>query len=175
MLPLIAGQLLREAVVGLTDLSRTRTQSSPAPGVPPPATGSNPLRSSTGVEEALVRLFESHGRIQGGPVDALRDVLREAKDNEAAVQAALRASLDALLVQLAPDTVRGKFEDAPARSPAPEQDPGARYWDHYTELHRLLAQSAADGTLPLPCSEAYAQAYARAREELRASRRDGGG
>jgi len=79
MLPLVAGQLLREAVVGLNDLAQARAKSTPAtasgPSATPPAS-TNPLRSSSGVDQALVRLFESHGRVQGGPVDSLRDVLQ---------------------------------------------------------------------------------------------------
>jgi type VI secretion system protein len=172
MLPLVAGQLLREAVVGLTDLSRSRAQSTPAASAH--ASASNPLRGSSGTDEALVRLFESHGRMQGGPVDSLRDVLQESKDHEAAVQAGLRAGLDALLGQLSPSSVQEQFEGARARSLAPGQDPAARYWEHYADLHRLLSQGAANG-LPLTFSEAYERAYARARDELRAGGRESGG
>ena len=72
MLPLIAGQLLREAVVGLNDLGQSRSKSATA-AANGPLGGSNPLRTSSSVEQALIRLFESHGRLYGGPVDALRE------------------------------------------------------------------------------------------------------
>jgi type VI secretion system protein len=169
MLPLVAGQLLREAVVGLNDLARARLKTAPAAASVP--VGGNPLRTSSGVEEALVRLFESHGRIQGGPVDSLRDVLQEAKEHEAAVQAAMRAGLEAVLGQLSPANVADQFEQGRARTLAPGQEPRARYWDHYAELHRLLEQHAVDG-LPRPFTDAFADAYAKAREESRAGRHE---
>ena len=62
MLPLVAGQLLREAVVGLNDILRARATGAVAAAVAavPLAAGnsSNPLRSSTSIEQALQRLFE---------------------------------------------------------------------------------------------------------------------
>ena len=174
MLPLVAGQLLREAVVGLNDLAQARAKSTPAttsgPSATPPAS-TNPLRSSSGVDQALVRLFESHGRVQGGPVDSLRDVLQEGKDHEIAMQASLRSALDALLAQLAPENVASQFEQSRARSLAPGQDSRSGYWDYFTEFHRMLTQHPVEG-LPHPFAEAFAQAYARTREELRSGRRD---
>jgi len=174
MLPLVAGQLLREAVVGLNDLAQARAKStsvtaSGASATPP--AGTNPLRSSSGVDQALVRLFESHGRVQGGPVDSLRDVLQEGKDHEIAMQAALRSALDALLAQLAPDNVTNQYEQGRARTLAPGQDSRAGYWDYFSEFHRMLTQHPVEG-LPHPFAEAFAQAYAKAREELRTGRRD---
>ena len=170
MLPLVAGQLLREAVVGLNDLAQARAKTAPA-AAGLPATGGNPLRTSSGVDEALVRLFESHGRIQGGPVDSLRDVLQEAKEHEAAMQAGMRAGFEAVFGQLSPANIADQFEQGRARTLAPGQDPRPRYWDHYSEFHRLLEQNAVDG-LPRPFAEAFAQAYTKAREEQRAGRRE---
>jgi type VI secretion system protein len=172
MLPLVAGQLLREAVVGLNDLTQSRAKSTlasahAAPGAPP--AGSNPLRASASVEQALLRLFELHGRIVGGPVEALRDVLQEAKHHEIATQAALRAGVDAVLGQLAPANVADQFEHGRARALAAGQDPRPKYWEHYAELYRVITQKLTDAGLPHPFVEAYAGAYARAREELRSA------
>ena len=171
MLPLVAGQLLREAVVGLNDLAQSRSKSAPvAPAAQP--TGSNPLRTSSSVEQALVRLFESHGRLYGGPVDALRDVLQEAKDHEAAVQAGMQSGLDAVLGQLSPSSVADQFEQGRARTLAPGQDPRPKYWDHYAEFYRVITQGAGADALPIPFTEAFARTYGTAREELRAKRRE---
>ena len=171
MLPLIAGQLLREAVVGLNDLAQSRAQATPTPAGTQPG-GSNPLRTSSSVEQALVRLFESHGRIYGGPVDALRDVLQEAKDHEAAVQAGMQAGLDAVLGQLSPSSVADQFEQGRARTLAPGQDPRPKYWDHYAEFYRVITQGAGVQALPIPFTEAFASAYGSTREELRTKRRE---
>jgi type VI secretion system FHA domain protein len=172
MLPLVAGQLLREAVVGLHDLAQTRASSGLAPPVPPSSGASNPLRSSSGVDEALLRLFESHGRVQSGPVDALRDVLQEARDHEIAMQAGVRAGLEIVLAQLSPENVEEQFGHGRARALAPGQDPAPKYWEHYADLHHMLMQNSIDG-MPHPFAEEFAQAYARAREDLRAGRREG--
>lgn len=171
MLPLIAGQLLREAVVGLNDIAQSRANAAPATAAELPA-GSNPLRTSSSVEQALVRLFESHGRLYGGPVEALRDVLQEAKDHEAAVQVGMQAGLDAVLGQLSPSNVADQFEQRRARTLAPGQDPRPKYWEHYSEFFRVITQSAGAEGLPTPFTEAFAQAYAVARDELRAKRRE---
>lgn len=170
MLPLVAGQLLREAVVGLNDLAQSRSKFVPAVAGGPPV-GSNPLRTSSSVEQALVRLFESQGRVYGGPVDALRDVLQETKDHESAVQAGMQAGLEAVLGQISPTNVADQFEQGRARALAPGQDPRPKYWEHYTEFFRVITQHRNDG-LPVPFSEAFAQAYTAARDELRAQRRE---
>jgi type VI secretion system protein len=173
MLPLIAGQLLREAVVGLNDIAQARAAggigpknaASAAPG------SSNPLRSSTSVEQALQRLFESHGRLYGGPVESLRDVLQEAKDHEAATLAAMREALRSFLDQLAPANVADQFEQGRARSLAPGQDPRPKYWEHYADFYRLLTQQGITDDLPHSFTETFGQEYARARARLRDGRK----
>jgi type VI secretion system protein len=170
MLPLVAGQLLREAAVGLADLQQARAAAGPVtPPITPSAALSNPLRNSTSVEQALTRLFESHGRAIGGPVEALRDVLLEAKEHEAAVGAAVREGLAALLSQLAPSNVADQFEQGRARSIAPGQDPRPRYWEHYSELFRVVTQNGVGG-MPHPFTEAFTRAYEAVRAELSARR-----
>ena len=170
MLPLVAGQLLREAVVGLNDLAQTRAKVGAAAQASQP-NGSNPLRTSSSVEQALIRLFESHGRLYGGPVEALRDVLQDAKDHETAVQAATQAGVDALVNQLSPTSVADQFEQTRARTLVPGQDPRAKYWEHYTEFFRVITQSRGEG-VPLIYTEAFTRVYAQSREDLRAGRRD---
>jgi len=168
MLPLLAGQIVREAVVGLNDLAQARAKPGGA-GLPAPgqAGGSNPLRTSTSVDQALQRLFESHGRLYGGPVDALRDVLQEVKDHEAATQSAIREGLRAVLEQLSPTSVADQFEQGRARTLSPGQDPRPRYWEHYAELYRMLTQQNAAAGVPHPFAEAFGREYARMRAELR--------
>jgi predicted component of type VI protein secretion system len=167
---MVAGQLLREAVVGLTDLAQSQSHAGPAAL---PSLGSNPLRTSQSVEQSLVRLFEAHGRMYGGPVEALRDVLQEAKDHDAAVQVAMREGLAAVLGRLDPVNVADQFEQGRARALTAGQDPRPMYWEHFTEFHRVVSQSAADDGLPHPFVEAFRRAYAAKREELRKRARSG--
>jgi type VI secretion system protein len=171
VLPLLAGQLLREVVVGLTDALRARPEppnaSPPVNGAP---VGTNPLRTSSSIEQALQRLFESHGRLYGGPVEALRDVLQDIKEHDVASQDAARAGIRAVLEQLAPTNIADQFEHGRARALAPGQDPRPKYWEHYNEFFRVLTQQGSDA-LPHPYVEAFARAYAQARTDLRAKRR----
>jgi type VI secretion system protein len=175
MLPLLAGQLLREAVVGLADLQQARATTGPASASPANSqpSGSNPLRTSSSVEQALVRLFESHGRVYGGPVEALRDVLLDSKEHEAALDAGMRSGLKAVLEQLAPTNVADQFEQGRARTLAPGQDPRPKYWEHYAELFRVITQNEVGG-VPHPFAEAFLRAYDEARNEASSRRRSRG-
>jgi predicted component of type VI protein secretion system len=122
------------------------------------------------VEQALQRLFESYGRLAGGPVDAMREVFVEIRDHDAASSGATTAALHELLGQLAPANVADQFERGRSRALAPGQDPRPKYWDHYLEFYRVLTQGGADG-LPHPFTEMFQRAYSKAREELRNRRR----
>ena len=174
MLPLIAGQLLREAVVGLNDIAQARAASSIGPKNSGTGNGgaSNPLRSSTSVEQAMQRLFESHGRVYGGPVESLRDVMQEAKDHEAATLLAMREAVRTVLDQLSPASVADQFEQGRARTLAPGQDPRPKYWEHYADFYRLLTQQGVHEELPHAFVEVFGQGIcagpgATARQEIR--------
>ena len=169
MLPLLAGQLLREAVVGLIDLQQSRAKSASTGSAQAP-TGSNPLRTSQSVEQALQRLFESYGRLAGGPVDSMREVFVDIRDHDAASTGATAAALHEMLGQLAPASVADQFERGRSRALAPGQDPRPKYWEHYLEFYRVLTQGGADG-LPHQFTEMFQRAYTKAREELRNRRR----
>jgi predicted component of type VI protein secretion system len=124
------------------------------------------------VEQALVRLFEAHGRLYGGPVDSLREVLQEAKDHEAAVQTGMQAGLEAVLGQLSPGNLADQFEQGRARTLAPGQDPRPKYWEHYVDFYRVVTQNAGSQAMPLLFTEAFARTYAATREDARSRRRD---
>jgi predicted component of type VI protein secretion system len=136
-----------------------------------PGNSSNPLRSSASIEQALQRLFESHGRLFAGPVDSLRDVLQDTRDHESALAAGMKAGLEAVLGQLAPANVADQFEQGRSRQLAPGQDPRPRYWEHYSEFYRLLVQQAGGSEeMPRAFTEAFDGEYARVRAELRQKR-----
>ncbi|HQR24459.1 MAG TPA: hypothetical protein PK163_06705, partial [Steroidobacteraceae bacterium] len=100
--------------------------------------------------------------------------LLETKEHEAALAAAMREGLQALLAQLSPANVADQFEQGRARSLAPGQDPRARYWEHYAELYRVVTQNGVAG-VPHPFAEAFASAYEAARADYSARRSRGEG
>jgi len=162
--------LLREAVVGLNDLAQTRARAGAAAAAPQP-NGSNPLRTSSSVEQALVRLFESHGRLYGGPVEALRDVLQEAKDHETAVQAATQARRRCTREPAVAHQRRRPVRADPGTHARPRAGSAREVLEHYTEFFRVITQSRGEGA-PLIYTEAFARVYAQTRDDLRAGRRE---
>jgi type VI secretion system protein len=173
-LPTLAGQLLRELVLGLGDLlqSRAALSSSGSGGRTPGAT-SNPIRASDNVEQALQRLFESHGRWQGGSIEAVREALQELRDHDEAAKAAVQAGVASVLERLSPANMADQFESGRAGRTQTgltgEADPRPRYWEHYSEFHRLLTQHKGEG-LPPVYQEAYERAYQAKRAELQLAR-----
>ncbi|HET7203657.1 MAG TPA: type VI secretion system-associated FHA domain protein, partial [Steroidobacteraceae bacterium] len=136
----------------------------------PSGGSSNPLRTSTSIEQAIQRLFESHNRLYAGPVESLRDVLQETKEHEAALAAGMRAGLAAVLEQLSPSSVADQFEQGRARMLAPGQDPRPKYWEFYADFYRMLKQQSGPDDLPHSFVEAFGQEYARVRAGLRSKR-----
>ncbi len=135
----------------------------------PAGVTSNPIRASENVEQALQRLFESHGRWQGGSIEAVRDAVQELRDHHDAEKAAVQAGVESVLERLSPTNMADQFEAGRAGRTQTgingEADPRPRYWEHYTEFHRLLTQHRGEG-LPPVYQEAYERTYQARRAEL---------
>ncbi len=155
----LAGQLLRESVLGLMDLNqgrnefRNRFRMAP----PPPNEGpESPLNLSQGVDEALVRLLNTVST-RMGPVEAIRDNFRELKAHNVSVLAASRAAFEEFLGRVDPKELEERFDRATKRSVFGTQNKG-KYWDLYAEMFPGLAHRPADG-FPHVFTEAFAKAY----------------
>jgi type VI secretion system FHA domain protein len=171
VLPLLAGQLLRELVVGVADVAQGR--GSPArDGTPGASANKGALAALSDARQSLPRLLESHGRIQGGAVETLREALRDIKDHETATHSATAAALRALIEQLDPARLEQQFDQGRTAKPVPGIDVRAQYWEHYRKLYQLLRQRMGSG-FPPAFAEAFEQAYSAARADLK--NRNGGG
>jgi len=155
----LAGQLLREAVLGLMDLSQSRNEfrnrfrmSPPAPDEGP----ESPLNFSHGVDEALVRLLTTIST-RLGSVEAIRDNFRELKAQNAAILAASRAAFEEFLGRVNPKELEERFDRGGKRSVFETQNK-AKYWDLYSELFSGLAQRSAEG-FPHVYTEAFVKAF----------------
>jgi type VI secretion system protein len=172
----LAGQLLREAVLGLMDLNQSRNEfrnrfrmSSPAAAEGP----ESPLNFSRGVDEALVRLLNTNST-RAGSVEAIRDNFRELKAQHAATLAASRAAFEEFLGRMDPKELEERFERATKRGVFGTQNKG-KYWDLYSEMFAGLTQRPADG-FPHVYTETFAKAYeAKLRAALPARRNVFGG
>jgi type VI secretion system protein len=155
----LAGQLLREAVLGLMDLNQSRNEFRNRFRMPPPPANEgpeSPLNFSHGVDEALVRLLTT-GSTRSGSVDALRDNFKELKAQHAASLAASRAAFEEFIGRVDPKELEERFERSTKRGVFGQQNK-SKYWELYAEMFAGLTQRPPDG-FPHVYTEAFAKAY----------------
>jgi type VI secretion system protein len=154
----LAGQLLRESVLGLMDLNQGRNEfrNKFRIATPPAETSDSPLNFSKGVDEALVRLLTTVST-RAGSVEAIRQNFRELKAQNTAALVATRAAFEEFLSRVNPKELEERFDRAGKRGVFGGQSK-AKYWELYTELFSGLAQRPADG-FPHAFTETFAKAY----------------
>jgi type VI secretion system protein len=155
---LLAGQLLRESMLGLMDLTHSRNEFRNRFRIaPPPNDGpDSPLNFSGGVDEALVRLLTNLST-RAGSVEAVRDNFKELRAQNSASLAAMHAAFEAFLERVDPKELEERFDRAAKRSVFGTQNKG-KYWELYSEMFAGLAQRPADG-FPHLFNEAFAKEY----------------
>jgi type VI secretion system protein len=154
----LAGQLLRESVLGLMDLNQGRNDFRNKYRISPPASeeAESPLNLSKGVDEALIRLL-SNLSTRAGSLDAIRDNFRELKAQNAASMAATRAAFEEFLSRVDPKELEERFERSGKRGVFGGQSK-AKYWELYAEMFAGLAQRPPDG-FPHVFTEAFAKTF----------------
>lgn len=155
----LAGRLLRETLVGLKDLERSRGQIRDRFRIEsPPPEPDVPMLGQLTVEELLLALFTQH---EGHTLDAvrwLRERHDEIKAHDQALAQALRAAFIEFLGRLDPAELETRFERA-----RPGKADRGQYWALFTTFYRNLLDRPADH-LPPTFVEALAAAY---KESLR--------
>ena len=154
----LAGQLLREAVLGLMDLNQSRTEFRNRFRIttPPHDGPESPLNLAHGVDEALVRLLTTLST-RSGSVEAIRDNFREHKAQNVATISSMRAAFEEFLQRVDPKELEERFDRTAKRGVFGTQNKG-KYWDLYTEMFSGLAQRPADG-FPHLFTETFAKAF----------------
>jgi type VI secretion system protein len=154
----LAGQLLREAVLGLMDLNQGRNEFRNKFRMPSPSAeaAESPLNLSKGVDEALVRLL-STSSTRAGSVEAIRDNYRDLKAQNTAALFAMRAAFEEFLGGVDPKELEQRFERAGKRGVFGGQSK-AKYWDLYSEMFAGMAQRPADG-FPHVFTETFTKAF----------------
>ncbi len=156
----LVGQLLREALVGLKELERSRSEirdrfrielPPPEPDDPRPSLG----RST--VDELLLAVLIQHESRSIDAVQWLREAVGEAKSHEQAAAQAMRTAFVEFLDRLDPAELEARFERAARRGKARSADK-AQYWELFTTFYRNLIEMPADH-LPHTFVEAFAAAY----------------
>jgi predicted component of type VI protein secretion system len=154
-----AGQLLREALVGFTELARTRADFASEFGI---ASGAR-RRDATGafariaaVEQILETMLAGRGPGDARAVDEIRAQFARARQHEVAITVALREALAAVFDKLDPESLEEQLGRRAQGVAGPELQ--ARLWKRYLELFRATVQSGDTG-LPAAFLVAFARAY----------------
>jgi type VI secretion system protein len=170
----LAGQLLRESLLGLMDMSQGREefQSRFRIAAEQDSTSASALNFANGVGDALLRLLTTKST-RVSSVEAVRDSFRDAKAQNASTLSAMHAAFEEFLARLDPKSLEERFEKAAKRGVFGAAQKG-RYWDLYTELFAGLAQRPADG-FPHLFIETFAKAYDTTRKTLIPPKRSGFG
>ena len=155
----LAGQLVREALVGLKDLERVRNEIRNRFRIDIHADADDPRPSlaRSAIEELLVNLMNQHETRQTDAVQWLRETVDSAKAHESATALALRAAFVEFVDRLDPAELEARFERASKRGKT-RASGRAGYWDLYAEFYRGLIEMPADH-LPHTYVEAFAKAY----------------
>jgi type VI secretion system FHA domain protein len=153
----LAGQMLRESVSGLFDLTHSRAEFHARFSIEVPGEAlDSPVNFSQGVDEALVSLLSNLSSVSGSP-EAIRENFRELNAQNTASLAAMRVAFEAFLDRVDPEELLQRFESAAKRGVfgSPSK---SRCWDLYTELFQGLAQRPAGG-FPKLFADSFTTAY----------------
>jgi predicted component of type VI protein secretion system len=154
----LAGQLLREAVLGLKEILRAQQQFQDKYQIEA-GVNEHERDSPLGLaaDDYLLRLFEGHEKRELDAVLKLRGVFGEAGKHVAAVDPAVRGGLAQFMAHLAPGNFEARVADVSSASASGK-------WERYKDVYANLLQSTGD-VLPHLFVEALAQAYLKSREE----------
>jgi type VI secretion system protein len=155
----VAGQLFREALVGLKDLERARhaARNRFRIEIQPDADDPRPSLARLTVEELMIELLLQHETRRLDAVQWLRETIAEAKAHEDATAQAMRSAFVEFLNRLDPAELEARFERAARRSKARPADK-AQYWELFATFYRNLVEMPADH-LPHIFVETFATAY----------------
>ncbi|HKS54958.1 MAG TPA: type VI secretion system-associated FHA domain protein TagH [Steroidobacteraceae bacterium] len=158
----LAGQMLRESVLGLMDGLKGRTdlknrlrlsQTTIQPGE------NNPLKFSASVDEAVLKLLDPHSSRYLGPIEAIRESFADIRTHQTALVGAIQAAVDELMNRIEPGELQERFDRGLKRGPLLGATNKMKYWDLYTEFYQVLNQRGEQG-LPTLFSEELARTYA---------------
>jgi type VI secretion system protein len=158
----LAGQMLREVVLGLMEALKGRSdlksklrlaQTTIQPGE------NNPLKFSAGVDEAVRKLLDPHGSRYLGPIEAIRESFADLRTHQLALAAAIQAATEELMNRIEPGELQERFDRGLKRGALLGATNKMKYWDLYTEFYHVLNQRNEQG-LPAVFAEELSRTYA---------------
>lgn len=158
----LAGQILRESVLGLMETLKGRSdlksklrlsQTTIQPGE------NNPLKFSASVDEAVLKLLDPHGSRYLGPIESLRESFADLRIHQAALVAAIQGGIDEFMNRIEPGELQERFDRGLKRGPLLGAANKMKYWDLYGEFYQVLNQRNEQG-LPSVFAEELERTYA---------------
>lgn len=158
----LAGQMMREVVLGLMDVLKGRadqknrlrlSQTTIQPGE------NNPLKFSASVDEALLKLLDPHNTRYLGPVEAIRDSFADLRSHQVALSNAIQAAIDEVMNRIEPGELQERFDRGLKRGALLGAANKMKYWDLYTEFYHVLNQRN-EQNMPTLFAEELARTYA---------------
>ena len=128
------------------------------------ARGNNPLKFSSGDDDALSALLGTGRRVDMAPAAAVSDALRDIRLHELASMAAMQSAVRALMEGLDPVKLRAASGQGGGMTVLPAQRK-ARAWDAFEALHTKTTQALSDD-FDSVFGKAFARAYERAMDEV---------
>jgi type VI secretion system protein len=166
----LAGQLLRESVMGLMETLKGRSevksklrlaQTTIQPGE------NNPLKFSASVDEAVMKLLDPHGSRYLGPIEAIRESFADVRGHHAALMSAVQAGMDEFMNRIEPGELQERFDRGLKRGSLLGATNKMKYWDLYAEFYQALNQRNEQG-LPAVFAEELARTYAEKAQKKKA-------
>lgn len=158
----LAGQMLREVVLGLMEALKGRadlksrlrlSQTTIQPGE------NNPLKFSASVDEAIRKLLDPHSSRYLGPIEAIRESFADLRTHQTALAAAIQAAIDELMSRIEPGELQERFDRGLKRNALLGAANKMKYWELYVEFYQALNQRNEQG-LPTLFAEELARTYA---------------
>ena len=151
----LAGQLLRESLLGLKEILRAQQAFRDRYGIESEAAPDAMSPLERAADEYLQSLFQGHERRELDAVLKVRGSFTDAGAHAAAIDPAMRAALAQFLAYLAPANIEARVRDRSGAAPNP-----AVIWERYRDVYMTLLHASGQ-ELPHLFTEALTQAYGR--------------
>lgn len=162
------GQVIREAIVGLTEnlyLRAAQKNALKQPNTTIQPRDNNSLKFSAGVDEALENLLFRESDEYLSAVDAVRQAFTDVKWHQHALLKALEPAVSSYVAHLDPDTLEEKLARGRTNTLMNAANK-LRYWDVYRDLYLVVTQHP-EGELPAQFLDELVQAYEREQARMR--------
>ncbi len=162
----LAGQLLREALLGLKASTRTQQDHRAQMRVTYEKEPGDLLPSLDrhSVEELIQELLKAHDSRRFDAIQWLREAFAGGRRHEDAVMEGMRAAFIEFIGRLDPRDLATRFERGGRRKLIGAQGQGPQNWELYGEFYRSLCDMSS-GALPHVFVEAFAQNYEQTARE----------